>query len=227
MTSMTTLSFPTDQSCLESGLTRLRDIVVEMGELVDRAIGGALAGLTERHLDSCTMVIAEQARIDELQGEARDLCSAIVHLPAVTPTHLVKTTTLEYMSAELQRVGDHCVKVAEIARDLEELPNTPAMADLSTLGRLCGKQVRDILRAVGLADPHRARFVASNDNRVDTVYRRAFENLRLFKTDGEVVTLPAIRLALVARHIQRIADRVMNIAEAVVYAETGRVEAFA
>lgn len=224
---MTTLSLPADQSRLESGLTRLRDIVVEMGELVDRAIGRALTGLTERDLDGCTALIAEQARIDELQGEARDLCSSIVHLRAVTPTHLVKTTTLEYMSAELQRVGDHCVKVAEIARDLEELPDTPAMADLSTLGRLGGKQVRDILRAVVLADPHRARFVALNDNRVDMVYRRAFENLCLFKTDGQVLTLPAIRLGLVARHIQRIADRVMNIAEAVVYAETGRVEAFA
>jgi phosphate transport system protein len=93
------------------------------------------------------------------------------------------------------------------------------------MGELAIKQVHDILEALIHRSEHRARDIAAHDNEMDRLYHRTFEDLVQevgSGTDAEGA-LRAITLLLVAHNLERIADRVTNVAEDIVFLETGQV----
>ncbi|MGI0129604.1 MAG: phosphate signaling complex protein PhoU, partial [Thermoplasmata archaeon] len=131
---------------------------------------------------------------------------------------------LLHMSSELERMGDHCVSIAKIARSLADLPELETHVDLPKMAQFCREQVRDILSAVVARDVARARLVAARDDRIDRVYRRLFDELvELMNEDGRSASR-ATHLVFVAHHLERVADRVTNVAEDLVYLETGVIE---
>jgi phosphate transport system protein len=212
------------RSHFDEELHRVRSVVTEMGELVDTAISGAMVGLMEREVDCCAMVIAEDARINELQRDVREQSFTIILTQAPVARDLREIMGLLHMSSELERMGDHCVSIAKIARSLADFPQLATHVDLPKMAAFCREQVRDILSAVVARDVARARLVAARDDRIDRVYHRLFDELvGLMAEDGKSA-FTATNLVFVAHHIERIADRVTNIAEDLVYLETGVIE---
>jgi phosphate transport system protein len=86
--------------------------------------------------------------------------------------------------------------------------------------------VHDILEAIIDQDVPRAREVASRDNEVDRLWHRVFEDLVKEMGTGNTDTdgaLRAVTLLLVAHNLERISDRVTNVAEDIVFLESGQV----
>jgi len=207
---------------------RLSTLVQDMGARVGNAMERLVLGFGERDGESCAAVVVDDAKVEALHREARDLCvSCLVSTVPMTADDLRWVISLELMAAEFVRMGDHSVSTAKIVGELVGLPAMPPTTDLSALARACAKQVRDIVSALASRDPHRARFVASNDAHVDVICRRAFENINACTNGAEGVlsAATAVRLRLAARHIERVAEHVRSVAEHLVDAETGRIEA--
>jgi phosphate transport system protein len=204
-------------------LGRLRVTVAEMGERIDQAIVRALIGLTRRDVDSCREVVAGDGAINALHRDVRQRCLRVLSRGLMS-CELRETMSLLDISSELERMGDHCVSIAKIAQELADLPDRRPSVDLSVLGRVCREQVRDILTAVLAGDICEGRRVAARDDRVDDIYHRVVDDL-IREMSGDVqITYRAIKLVLIARHLERIADRVTNIAENLVFLRTGVME---
>jgi phosphate transport system protein len=94
------------------------------------------------------------------------------------------------------------------------------------MGDLAIGQVHDILEALIDENEAHAREVAGRDNEIDRLYHRVFDELisemGTGKTDSDSA-LRAVTLLLVAHNLERIADRVTNVAEDIVFLETGQV----
>jgi phosphate transport system protein len=208
----------------DAELRGVRTAVTQMGELVDRAICGAASGLAERDVDACTVVIAEDARINELQREVRELSYTVILTQQPVARDLREIMGLLHMSSELERMGDHCVSIAKIARSLADFPELTTHVDLPKMAQFCREQVHDILSAVVARDVARARLVAARDDRIDRVYHRLFDELVQVMAEDSQNAYRATHLVFVAHHLERIADRVTNIAEDLVYLETGSIE---
>jgi phosphate transport system protein len=205
------------------GLGRLRVTVAEMGERIDQAIVRAMIGLMRRDVDSCRAVVTGDAAVNALHREVRDRCVGILSASPLS-CELRETMSLLDISSELERMGDHCVSIAKIAQELADLPERRPSVDLSVLGRVCREQIRDVLTAVVARDAGEARRVAGRDDCVDRIYHRAVDDLiQLMSTDVEAV-YRAIKLVLIARHLERIGDRVTNVAEDLVFVRTGVIE---
>jgi phosphate transport system protein len=205
-------------------LGRLRVTVAEMGERIDQAIVRAMIGLMRRDVDSCREVVAGDATINALHRDVRERCFRILSRGLLS-CELREAMSLLDISSELERMGDHCVSIAKIAQELADLPDRCPSVDLSVLGRLCREQVRDILTSVLAGDIREGRRVAARDDRVDGVYHGVVDDLiRLMSSDARSA-YRAIKLILIARHLERIADRVTNIAEDLVFLRTGVMEA--
>lgn len=208
----------------DSLLQRLRDQVTEMGDLVERGIARAMWGLRERSVDLCTAVIEDDLRVNELQRRVRENSFAILLREAPVATDLREVMSHLHIAAELERMGDHCVSIARIARELADIPDRCPDIDLGPMAHLCALQVREMLGAVVARDTDRARQVAARDDRIDRVYHRVFDQLvQRMIADGEYV-YRATNLVFIAHHLERIADRVTNIAEDLVFLETGVIE---
>jgi phosphate transport system protein len=95
---------------------------------------------------------------------------------------------------------------------------------LPEMGELCAQQVRDVLHALVDIDQVTAREVAARDDDVDLLYHRTFDEvLALMRTDPDNVDRGA-RILFAAHYLERIGDRVTNIAEDVVFLATGDIE---
>jgi phosphate transport system protein len=82
--------------------------------------------------------------------------------------------------------------------------------------------VREALDAFVRGDETRARDVLARDDQVDGLKRDIFrEVIALMKKDSEAVDR-GLCLILIARNLERIGDHATNIAEDVIFAETGK-----
>ena len=94
------------------------------------------------------------------------------------------------------------------------------------MGDLAIGQVHDILEALIDENEAHAREVAGRDNEIDRLYHRTFDELISEMGRGNTDSdgaLRAVTLLLVAHNLERIADRVTNVAEDIVFLETGQV----
>jgi len=119
-------------------------------------------------------------------------------------------------------MADHAARVARAAIQLNTLPPLDASAPLPDLAALTRAQVTAILRAVVDADEGLAREIAGRDDDVDALYSRLWRELVASMADAANVERAAT-LLFVAKDLERIADRVTNIAEDVVFLHTGHV----
>ena len=121
-------------------------------------------------------------------------------------------------------MGDHAASVAKQARKLAPLPPFKRYADLPRMGELVADQVHGVLRALVDLDEAYARTVAARDDEVDELYHRIFDDvLELMRADPANVER-GTRVLFASHYLERIGDRVTNIAEDVVFLATGDIE---
>jgi phosphate transport system protein len=212
------------RSILQDEMERMREMVLDLGRRVDAAIGRATHGLVERDVEMCARVIAEDHHINELQREIRELSFTAVLTQAPVARDLREILGFQHMSAELERMGDHCVSIAKIGRQLADLPEIKPKADLPAIAQLTSEQLRNMLSALVARDTDAARIVAAKDDRIDRMYHRVFDDLVQCMVEESSNVYPATNLIMVAHHLERIADRVTNLAEDLVFLETGSIE---
>jgi phosphate transport system protein len=209
---------------LETEQRRIRDLVLEMGEMVDIAIHHATRALVDRDVDLAGAVIAGDHVVNARQAEVHEHCLAVILTQAPVARDLREILGFLHMSDELERMGDHCVNIARIARNLADLPPLGAPVDLPILSRTVAEQVRDMLNALVARDVDRAREIAARDDRVDRIYHRMVDDILQLMVGDSRNVYPGTQLILVSMNLERIADRVTNLAEDLVFLETGAVE---
>jgi phosphate transport system protein len=205
-------------------MERMREMVLDLGRRVDTAIGRATTGLVERDVEACARVIAEDHQINEVQREVRELCFTAVLTQAPVARDLREILGIQHMAAELERMGDHCVSIAKIGRQLADLPETKPQVDLLAIAQLTAEQLRSMLSALVARDTEAARLVAAKDDRIDRMYHRVFDDLVQCMVEDGTNVYAATNLIMVAHHLERVADRVTNLAEDLVFLETGSIE---
>ena len=212
------------RAVLDRELAQVRELVLEMGEAVERAITRAAGGLLQRDAALCEEVIAQDAEINALQLRLREVVQVTILTQAPVDGDLRRLLAHLHMSAELERMGDHCVSIAKIARERTGDSTARGLDDIDRMAELCRIQLDEMLDAVVAGDVAEARIVASHDDRVDRIYRRIYDEMVLACASGDDTPSHAIGLTMIAHHLERIADRVTNRGEDLLFLEAGIVE---
>lgn len=202
----------------------VKDGILRMGSLVESQIRDAVRAVAERDIDAAAAVIAADVRINDAQREIADTIVSTIATQSPVARDLRFLIGLDHVTFELERIGDHATSIAKQARMLAEETPLPETAALAQMGRLAADQVRGIVGALIDVDDRVAREVAGRDDEIDHLYRKIFADLiDQMRTDPRTVER-GTRLILAAHWVERIGDRVTNIAEDIVYLATGRVE---
>ena len=205
-------------------LQEVKDNVLRMGSLVEEAIRGAIDALVRHDADAAFAVIVADAGINEVQRKISSMITATIATQAPVARDLRFLLTLDHVSYELERMGDHAASVAKQARKLAADPPLEGSVDLPLMGEACAQLVRGILRALVDIDEVRAREVAAQDDEIDGLYHGIFDEvLELMRADPANVDRGA-RILFAAHYLERIGDRSTNIAEDVVFLATGDIE---
>ena len=217
-----------DQAKSRAGLDRderlVKDGILRMGSLVEAQIRAAVRAIVERDLDVAEAVIRDDERINEAQREVADAIVMTIATQSPVARDLRFLMALDHVAFELERIGDHASSVAKQARRLGDEPPLREVADLARMGHLAADQVGGIISALIDVDDRLAREVAARDDEIDHDYHALFARIiELMRSDPSPVER-GTRLILASHWIERIGDRVTNVAEDVVYLATGRVE---
>jgi phosphate transport system protein len=208
---------------LESEEREIKDDILRMGSLVAERIMAAILALEKHDTDGALVVITGDAEINEHQRRIASLISKTIATQQPVARDLRFLLTLDHVAYDLERMGDHAASVAKQARKLAPYAPLKDYVHLPDMGRLVASQVRDILVAVVEIDESVARTVAGRDDDVDSLYHAIFdETLDLMRADPANVD-PGARVLFAAHYLERVGDRVTNIAEDIVFLATGEV----
>ena len=213
----------TEQSQMGPRLSRVRELVLTMGDEVDRAISRATTGLVSRDVELCLAVIREDARVNGLLRDVRELSFASLS-DAPTPGELREILGFMHMASELERMADHCANIARIGSELADLPPMGTYIDLQQLAAACGEQLRQMLAALIARDTARARAVAARDDRVNRIFHRVIDDLVQVMTESGDLVYRGTKMVMASQNFERLGDRVTNLAEDLIFLETGRIE---
>jgi phosphate transport system protein len=209
---------------LDQGERDVREAILRMGTLTERQIETAIAALVAHDTQAAAAVVAADREINEAQRAITSQIATTIATQAPVARDLRLLLALDHVSYEIERIGDHASSVAKQVRHLAPYPPLKEYVDLPRMGQLGAQLLRDILRALLDVNVDEARRVARMDDEIDTLYHRSFDEvLAIMRADPETVDRGA-RLILAAHYLERIGDRVTNIAEDVVFLATGQVE---
>ena len=217
-----------DPTKSRAGLDRderlVKDGSLRMGSLVESQIRDAVRSVVERDLDLAGSVIVGDDRINEAQREVGDAIVMTIATQAPVARDLRFLMALDHVAFELERIGDHASSVAKQARRLADEPALREVSELARMGNLAADQVSGIITALIDVDDHLAREVAALDDDIDHAYHSLFARIiDLMRSDPQTVER-GTRIILASHWIERIGDRVTNVAEDVVYLATGHIE---
>jgi phosphate transport system protein len=209
---------------LDREMREIKDEVLRMGSLVASQIGVAIDSLVTHDAEKATEAIVGDGRINEAQRHIASLITTTIATQQPVARDLRFLLSLDHVTYELERMGDHAASVAKQARKLAPLPPLKEYVDLPRMGGLAADQVRGVLRALIALDTRMARDVAARDDDMDELYHSIFDEiLELMRSDTGNVER-GTRILFAAHYLERIGDRVTNIAEDVVFLATGDIE---
>jgi phosphate transport system protein len=209
---------------LDRDIRLVKDDALRMGSLIEDAIRLASRALVEHDVDLALQVIRGDQVINELQRGMTRLIAVTIATQQPVARDLRLLLTMDHVSYELERMGDHASSVAKQVLALASEPPLEGYVNLPEMAEIDQQLVRGVLRALVDLDATLAREVAALDDQVDVLYHATFDRaVELMQRDPANVDQGA-RIILASHYLERIGDRATNIAEDVVFLMTGEVE---
>jgi phosphate transport system protein len=201
----------------EEELQGLKNRLLTMGALVEERVHQAVRALIDRQLDEAEQVIRSDQEVNALQIEIDDRCLKLLALQQPIATDLRLITAAMKINADLERIGDQAVNIAEnVIKLLPQAPLKP-LIDIPRMAELAEKMTRDALDAFVRKDPELARNVLQRDDEVDNLKDQVFRELLTYMMADPGTIQRALALILISRNLERIADHATNIAEDVIF----------
>ena len=215
---------PAHREALDSQESLIRDAVLRMGTLVEAAIRQASRSLETHDAALALDVIEGDAFINEAQRALSRLIAASIATQQPVARDLRYLLTLDHVTYELERIGDHASSVAKQVLKLAPEPPLDRYVHLPEMAERAALLVHGVLQALVDSDAVRAREVAVQDDEIDRLYHATFDRaLELMRRDPANVER-GTRIVIASHYLERIGDRSTNIAEDIVYLVTGDVE---
>ena len=201
----------------EVELQALKNRLLGMGALVEERVHGAMQALMERRLDAAEAIVAGDAEVNDLQIEIDDRCLKLLALQNPMASDLRLITAAMKINADLERIGDQAVNIAENAVKVAAAPPLRPLMDLPRLAEIAEGMTRDSLDAFVRRDAALARDILARDDEVDQLKDQIFRVLLTHMMADPGTIERALSLILVSRNLERIADHATNIAEDVIF----------
>jgi len=198
-------------------LDALKQTLLAMGALVEEQIRLTMRALVERDDWLAGRVIERDREVNAYDVEVDEKCVELLALHQPAAGDLRFLTTAMKIVTDLERIGDQAVNIAQRARELNQEPQLKPYIDLPRMAELAQTMVKESLDAFVSRDTGLARRVCGEDSAVDALNHQIFRELLTFMMEDPKTIPRAIRLILIARFLERVADHATNIAEMVIF----------
>ncbi len=211
---------------IEEALNELEADLQEQGRRVLEAVRGAVRALAERDGELADEVIAFDDEIDELFLSIERSIQSLLALQTPVARDLRLLLAMLHVNLLLERTADGCVTVAKLTKLVADVePDTALVDTLVEMGERSEEMFRVALDAFAHRDLAGAESLVELDEAIDRANRRFVERLVDVMAEPELREW-GLRMVVVARTIERIGDRAVDIGEQIAYLLTGQFREF-
>jgi phosphate transport system protein len=197
--------------------------ILTMGGLVEEMMRNGMAALGEGRVNRLPGVYRQETEVNRLHLEIDERILLLIARFQPAASDLRFAMAASRMNADLERVGDQAVNIAQnveamlsLRREDRILLDAPQMADLAA------GMLKDSLDSFSRRDIELARSVIGRDDEEDRLKRSIlYELVSLMQADGSNVP-GGVSLLLLARNLEKIGDHATNIAEEVIFMVQGK-----
>ena len=208
-------------------LKDLRNSVVAMASMVDKAVNSAVVALVQRDVSMAQQVVADDRAINEHRWRTEEQALLVIATQAPMAKDLRMIAAVIHIVTDLERMADHAAGIAKIALQTADQPPLKPLVDIPRMSEIARTMLHDAITAFIEDDQTAARAIVARDDEVDALYEQIYRELLTFMLADPTTIDQATHLLWAAHNLERIADRVTNICERVVFAATGQLEELA
>ena len=199
------------------GLDDLKQKLLVMGGMAEQAVERAARAYQTRDVAICEIVLRDESKINAAERDVDEMAVDLLAMQQPMAVDLRFIIACIKINADLERVGDQAVNIAERVMDLAANPKAALNVDIPRMASLSISMVRDAINAFLTGDVDMARSVLERDDLVDNMNREIFEAADFAMTHAIDTHRSALDTLIVARNLERVADHATNIAEDVIF----------
>jgi len=205
----------------ELEIQNVRDDVVSMASMVDKAIARAIDALKTQDIQLAREVKAGDKEINAYRWRAEEHALVIIATQGPMAGDLRLIAAALQIFTDLERMGDHAAGIAKIVIQTASEPMLKPLVDIPRMAMIARSMLNDSITAFIELDEEKARKVAIRDDEVDMLYDQVYRELLTYMMADPGTINRATRLLWAAHNIERVGDRVTNICERVVFTTSG------
>ncbi|WP_114377792.1 phosphate signaling complex protein PhoU [Elioraea thermophila] len=205
----------------DEALERLRDTLLRLGGIAEKALTEAIAALAKRDADMAAHIVQRDAELDGLCRLAEDQAVKLLALRQPMASDLRLVVGAIRMALDLERVGDYAANIAKRTIVLAQLPPAISVGPIQRMSRIVQEMLKDTLDAFAAHDVEKAQSVWERDEQVDEAYNAVFRSLLTYMMEDPRNITPCAHLLFIAKNVERIGDHATNLAETIRFIELG------
>jgi len=206
----------------EHDLHRLQDEILELGAMAERAVTESVQALKGRDVDHARRIIEGDRHINERRYAIENETLTLIATQQPMAGDLRTLAAILEIATELERMADYAKGIATIALKIEGF--VKPLVDIPRMAAKACDMLHRSLEAFLRQDVDAARAIPKEDVEVDALYEQIYRELITYIMADPKVIDQATRLTWVAHNLERVADRVGNICERIVFSVTGHGE---
>lgn len=204
-------------------LNELRRRSLRMATLVEDILQEACEALFRCDTTLAQRVVDRDADVDSEEVEVEAEVIRLLALYQPVGSDLRVLCTVLKVNNDLERIADCAVNVAERARHLDLRKLSGRYDDLRKMAPLVQHMLRDAMKAYGSQSVDDAENVFRSEDAVDALYGQIIRYVVEEGSRSADHMASLVDVLSVAKNLERIADHATNIAEDVVYVQTGEI----
>lgn len=208
---------------LHRDMENLQKMVLSISAVTEGMIDQATRVLCERRYDEAAAVIANDSEVDEQEVLIEEECLKMLALHQPVASDLRRIASVLKINHDIERIADLAVNIAQRAQCLADFPEFVAPDRVTQIVDLTTQMVRGALDSFVNLDAASARRIIRLDDTVDQLNRDIIDELQLQMQQRPLSVPPSLHCFSAVRHVERIADHAVNIAEDVIYLAEGDI----
>jgi phosphate transport system protein len=202
-------------------LKNLHDDLLRMGSIVEKQIHQSVEALVNQDEKLSDTIIENDDLVDNLEKEIEDKCIKIIARQQPLATDLRNIFTTSKVVTDLERMADHAVDIAKIAKRLTGEKYIKQLIDIPRMAEIVKVMIKGSLDAYVEGSVDKAYEICKMDDKVDAIYRQVFSELLVNMMNNPSHITQATQFLFVCKFLERIADHTTNICEWTIYLVTG------
>jgi phosphate transport system protein len=209
----------------ERQLQMILDQVLFLGSMVEQAVLDSLDALKRRDLAAARRISEADIQINENRYSIESGCITLIATQQPMARDVRFLAAILEIITELERIGDYAKGICKITQIISEEAIDPVLIyELQQMATLGLDMLRRSLDAFVAGDATIAREIPMEDSKVDQLYNQVYHKLMEQMTVDISTIDRANHIMWAAHNLERMADRVTNICERIVYVATGEMK---